>query len=146
VPGEQRGADVVTRKLGIVLLSAGSVVLLLLIYSVARQALDVVWRYAVAAILVPSLIIIVLYLPGRLTSLDLRAIEKRTLSASEYLEAVNHRRSVLLTAVGGVLLLLSAYFTWSQLQLSAEGQVTDRFTKAVDQLGDKDREVRLGVC
>jgi hypothetical protein len=57
---------------------------------------------------------------------------------------VNHRRSALLTAVGGGLLLLSAYFTWSQLQLSAQGQVTDRFTKAVDQLGNKDRHVRLG--
>jgi hypothetical protein len=68
----------------------------------------------------------------------------RNLSAAEYLEAVNHRRSALLTALGGVLLLASAFFTWSQIQVAREGQVTDRFTKAVDQLGSKDRHVRLG--
>jgi hypothetical protein len=52
--------------------------------------------------------------------------------------------------VGGTALLLGLYFTWRTLRLNQEGQVTDRFTKAIDQLGatdDKDTkqlEVRLG--
>jgi hypothetical protein len=40
--------------------------------------------------------------------------------------------------------LLGAFFTWRQLQISREGQVTDRFTRAVDQLGHPEVDVRLG--
>jgi hypothetical protein len=34
----------------------------------------------------------------------------------------------------GLLLLVGATATWRQLRLSREGQITERFTKAIDQL------------
>ena len=40
--------------------------------------------------------------------------------------------------------LLGAYLTWRQLGVTREGQITDRYTKAVDQLGHAELDVRLG--
>jgi hypothetical protein len=51
---------------------------------------------------------------------------------------------------GGLALLIGIYFTYGNLEAAREGQITDRFIRAVDQLGatDKDgepaREIRLG--
>lgn len=51
---------------------------------------------------------------------------------------------------GGAALLSGLYFTWRTLQVNREGQITDRFTRAIDQLGaanddgDKLFEIRLG--
>jgi hypothetical protein len=40
--------------------------------------------------------------------------------------------------------LAGVFFTWRQLQVSRQGQVTDRYTKAIDQLGQAGLEVRVG--
>jgi Pentapeptide repeats (8 copies) len=51
---------------------------------------------------------------------------------------------------GGAALLVGVYFTYQNLNATREGQVTDRFIRAVDQLGAKDKdgnpapEIRLG--
>jgi hypothetical protein len=37
--------------------------------------------------------------------------------------------------LGGTALLSGLYFTWRTLQVNREGQITDRFTRAIDQLG-----------
>jgi Pentapeptide repeats (8 copies) len=52
--------------------------------------------------------------------------------------------------LGGTALLSGLYFTWRTLQVNREGQITDRFTRAIDQLGRTDDEgnkrfeIRLG--
>ena len=52
--------------------------------------------------------------------------------------------------LGGAALLAGLYFTWRTLQVNREGQITDRFTRAIDQLGatgdegNKRLEIRLG--
>jgi len=52
--------------------------------------------------------------------------------------------------LGGTALLSGLYFTWRTLQVNREGQITDRFTRAIDQLGATDdkgnklHEIRLG--
>jgi hypothetical protein len=74
----------------------------------------------------------------------------------------NDARGALLQGLGGAVLLLGAYFTWrqvqtsreqlqqtaqatqEQLELAREGQLTERFTRAVDQLGSEHLDVRLG--
>jgi Pentapeptide repeats (8 copies) len=74
----------------------------------------------------------------------------------------NDARGALLQGLGGAVLLLGAYFTWRQVQtnreqvqqnaaatrdqlkLTREGQLTERFTRAVDQLGSDHLDVRLG--
>jgi Pentapeptide repeats (8 copies) len=58
--------------------------------------------------------------------------------------AENAVRTTLLQGLGGAVLLLGAWFTWRQLQTAREGQLTERFTRAIDQLGKTDPEVTIG--
>lgn len=46
--------------------------------------------------------------------------------------------------VGGGAVLTGIYFAWGNLITSREGQITERFTRAVDQLGSEKLEIRLG--
>ena len=50
----------------------------------------------------------------------------------------------LIQILGGAFLLAGLYFTWKNLMLAREAQITDRFTRAIDQLGSEKLEVRLG--
>ncbi|MBB5803571.1 hypothetical protein F4560_003339 [Saccharothrix ecbatanensis] len=56
----------------------------------------------------------------------------------------NSVRSTLLQAVGGLLVLVGAAAAWRQVQVSREGQITERFTRAIDQLGSDNLDVRVG--
>ena len=52
--------------------------------------------------------------------------------------------------LGGTALLSGVYFTWRTLQVNREGQITERFTRAIDQLGkvedgQKLFEIRVGI-
>jgi Pentapeptide repeats (8 copies) len=76
----------------------------------------------------------------------------------EGLKAQNEVRTTLLQGLGGVALLAGAYFTYrqltnsreqlahsrEQLQIAQQGQITERFTRAIDQLGHAQLDVRLG--
>ena len=53
-------------------------------------------------------------------------------------------RQTLAQIVGGVVLLGGLYITAQTLRTTQEGQITDRFTKAIDQLGKDNMAVRLG--
>ena len=46
--------------------------------------------------------------------------------------------------LAGTALLSGLYFTWRTLQVNREGQITERFTRAIDQLGSNELEIRLG--
>jgi hypothetical protein len=51
--------------------------------------------------------------------------------------------------LGGAALLSGLYFTWRTLQVNREGQITERFTRAIDQLGKIENgqklfEIRVG--
>ncbi|MEJ7631323.1 MAG: pentapeptide repeat-containing protein [Rubrobacteraceae bacterium] len=46
--------------------------------------------------------------------------------------------------LAGTALLSGLYFTWRTMQVNREGQITERFTRAIDQLGSKELEIRLG--
>ncbi|MFD8566808.1 pentapeptide repeat-containing protein [Streptomyces sp. NPDC059639] len=74
-----------------------------------------------------------------------------SVTAQERLKAVNDVRTTLLQVVGGLVVLFGAYATWRQLRVSQdglratqEGYVTDRFSRAVDQLGSDKLDVRIG--
>jgi hypothetical protein len=56
----------------------------------------------------------------------------------------NDARATLLQGVAGLLLVAGVIATWRQVQVSREGQITERFTRAVEQLGSDKLEVRLG--
>jgi hypothetical protein len=60
--------------------------------------------------------------------------------------------TLLFQIIGGVAFLLGAYFTWQQLinsrdelKSSREGQITERYTRAIDQLGKSDEQPRNGT-
>ncbi|MFC9316193.1 pentapeptide repeat-containing protein [Streptomyces nigra] len=87
-------------------------------------------------------------LPGVVVDHDLAGA---SVAAQGRLKAVNDVRTTLLQVVGGLVVLFGAYATWRQLRVSQdglraaqEGYVTDRFSRAVDQLGSDKLDVRIG--
>src|SRR5271166_1561720 len=79
------------------------------------------------------------------------------LDRKERFDRENEARKTLATILGGIVLLTGGFFTWRNITLAQralavaqEGQITDRFTKAIEQLGaidssgKKKLEVRLG--
>jgi hypothetical protein len=46
--------------------------------------------------------------------------------------------------LGGTFFMLGVYFTWRNLRLAQEGQITQRFNDAIEHLGSDKAEVRLG--
>jgi hypothetical protein len=56
----------------------------------------------------------------------------------------NDARTTLLQGLGGLAVLVGATAAYRQIRIASEGQVTERLTRAVDQLGHQNRDVRLG--
>jgi hypothetical protein len=56
----------------------------------------------------------------------------------------NDARATLLQGLGGLAVLAGATVAFRQLGIAREGQVTERFTRAIDQLGHGNQDVRLG--
>jgi len=46
--------------------------------------------------------------------------------------------------LGGGAVAIGIYFAWGNLTTARDGQITERFTRAVDQLGNEKMEIRLG--
>ncbi|MFD0278839.1 pentapeptide repeat-containing protein [Kitasatospora sp. NPDC127111] len=95
-----------------------------------------------------ALAVLLLALPALVVDHDLAGAQ---LTAAERLNAVNDVRTTLLQAIGGAVVLFGAYATWRQLRVSQdglhatrEGHVTDRFSRAVEQLGSDKLDVRIG--
>lgn len=59
-------------------------------------------------------------------------------------EIENSYRATLAQVFGGLVILLGLYFTWKNLVTAKENQITERFTRAIDQLGNEKIEIRLG--
>jgi hypothetical protein len=56
----------------------------------------------------------------------------------------NDARSAMLQSCVGLLVVIGAAATWRQVHVNREGQITERFTRAVDQIGSSDVNVRIG--
>jgi len=41
-------------------------------------------------------------------------------------------------------LFIGAYYAWRRIDVAQEGQITERFTRAIDQLGSEKLEIRMG--
>jgi uncharacterized protein YjbI with pentapeptide repeats len=100
---------------------------------------------SVGAILAFALLIsCVLVFPRVLVSVDLSGQAER-LSLKDLADATNSVRSTLLQGLAGATLLAGAFFTWRQLHLSRQGQLTERFTRAAELIGSDNLDVRLGA-
>lgn len=91
---------------------------------------------------------LILSLIGLLLLWWIPARQARTLSddtTMKRFDAENEARRTLAQVFGGALVLISLYFTAKTLNVSQEGQITDRFVKALDLLGRRDSvEAKLG--
>jgi uncharacterized protein YjbI with pentapeptide repeats len=84
-------------------------------------------------------IILVLLFP-----LPLVLVSGRGLDPGQQVTAENDVRAILVQALAGLIVLVGTFRT---LHLNREGQITERFTRAIDQLGqtgDQKLDVRLG--
>ena len=75
------------------------------------------------------------------------AIDPYGLSRTDWLTHIESLRVTILQALGGLALLGTLYFTSRTLRLNRRGQLTERYTKAIEQLGQLGPEkltVRLG--
>ncbi|MDH5757932.1 MAG: pentapeptide repeat-containing protein, partial [Nitrospinota bacterium] len=57
---------------------------------------------------------------------------------------VNESRKTIAQIIGGIVAIIAFYFMWERNRLTAQGQITERFTQAVEQLGHDKIAVRLG--
>jgi hypothetical protein len=104
----------------------------------------------------PAVLVVLLLLLWKVPQWQVGRVSR--LSSKERFDRVNEARKTLATILGGVLLLLGFFGTWENIRVAQEnlavseqGQITDRFTKAIEQLGATDAtgkprlEVRLGA-
>jgi hypothetical protein len=69
------------------------------------------------------------------------------IEAKEVAKQESDTRTTVVQAIGGAVLFIGLYFTAKTLHTTQEGQITDRFTKAINQLGEVGPEklaIRLG--
>ena len=100
--------------------------------------------------LLPSLLfvgIVVILLLWKLPALQVA--RSKALTDEKRFDRENEARKTLAQILAGVFVLVGLYSSVQTLSLSREGQITDRFTKAIEQLGALDGgkpklEVRLG--
>jgi Pentapeptide repeats (8 copies) len=89
------------------------------------------------------------YLAGERAPLTAR--ERKRLSVKDRVDAVNSVRGNILQSLTGLVIVAGLIFTGLGLRYTArtldttqQGQITDRYTKAIDQLGSKKTDIRLG--
>lgn len=82
---------------------------------------------------------------------DVTDAAKRHELRDSRLKLQNDVRTTLLQGLGGLALLAGAFYTYRQVQtgrrqlhVAQQGQVTERFTRAIDQLGSENLDIRLG--
>ena len=112
--------------------------------STSRRALSIVAITLAAAALITAVVLA----PGWIVEVDLGG---QAVSTAERLDAVNAARTTVLQAVGGLVLTLGAYATWRRLRINEEelrasrdGQITERYSRAIEHLGSESRDVRIG--
>lgn len=100
-------------------------------------------RWSAAAAVGTFMLWLVLYAPSLFVPTP-SGVELRQVDAAKRLELQNDVRTTLLQGLGGLAVLVGAFFTYRQLHTAREGQVTERFTRAIDQLGHEKQDIRLG--
>jgi hypothetical protein len=94
-----------------------------------------------------AVLVVPVWLHPALSSTDLSGIadaEKRVALQQAQAQLQNETRTTLLQGLAGLVLVAGAFATWRQVQISRHGQITERVTKAVDQLAGARMDVRVG--
>lgn len=99
------------------------------------------------ALLLVSIVVIPRWLYPPLTISDLRGVvgaQARIQLQQAQSQLANDTQSSVLQGLAGLLVVVGATATWRQVHISREGQITDRFTRAVEQLGSPNIDIRIG--
>src|SRR5215472_1121211 len=99
---------------------------------------DVIAGLAGVLLLLGALLAVIVFLPPRMVE------HPKDLSQTDWLKAVQDLRTTILQGLGGLALLGTLYFSARTLRLNRRGQLTERFSKAIEQLGSEALAVRLG--
>jgi hypothetical protein len=109
-----------------------------------------IWA-VIACVLLAALLVGIIVIPHLLypplSAADLRGVtsaQTRIQLQQAQSQLANNARSTVLQGLAGLLLVGGAVATWQQVHISREGQITERFTRAVDQLGSQSADVRVG--
>jgi uncharacterized protein YjbI with pentapeptide repeats len=82
-----------------------------------------------------------------LSNADLRGVpdtQTRITLQQAQAQLQNNARSTLLQGFAGLILVTGAIATWRQVQITRHGQITDRMTRAIDQMASDNVHVRIG--
>ena len=101
----------------------------------------------VSVLLLACVLIFPSWLYPSLHSAELVGLEpvERVQAQAERLKLQNDVRTTLLQGVAGLAILAGGALAWRQLQVTREGQITERYTRAIDQLGRDEPEIVLGA-
>jgi uncharacterized protein YjbI with pentapeptide repeats len=114
--------------------------------SAVFRVLSILFVVVVLAAIVLSLKILPTLIVSRPIEIDNIANPTDRVKSLNDLEAVrNGVRTVLVQAIAGILFFVTAFIAWSQVKTSRAGQIDDRFTKTIEQLGNSAVEVRLAA-
>jgi hypothetical protein len=109
------------------------------------------WSAALAVlgllVVLSAVVLLPLALHPPLSEAQLRGIsdaQARVQVQQAQAQLQNAFRATLLQALAGLLVVIGAIATWRQVHISREGQITDRFTRAVDQIGSDNINIRVG--
>jgi hypothetical protein len=73
-----------------------------------------------------------------------RLAGQNDLTGKDEAEEIGRVRTALLATLAGVIAVIGLIFTGLSYRLNRSGQITERFTRAVDQLGSNEIDIRLG--
>jgi hypothetical protein len=114
----------------------------------ARPIVTPALRYVAVALVVIAAVAAIVFLPGLLVSLDLGGGQVTTI---ERVTATNSARTTLLQAIAGLAVGLGAYAAWQRVRVNEEelratrdGQITERYSRAVEHLGASSVDIRMG--
>ena len=114
--------------------------------------LRITWREALLVCCFLAVALVVVIVMPRLLYPPLSAVDLRGVSSAQarielqqaQSQLANDVRSSMLQLVAGLVIIAGAVATWRQVHVSREGQITERFTRAVDLLGNQNVDVRVG--
>jgi hypothetical protein len=102
-----------------------------------RQLVPAIVGVIVAAVAVGVIVVAVKWAPDWLADTE-------GLGDTAAAEELGRVRTAILAGLAGLLAALGAYYTHRTFALNRAGQITERFTRAIDQLGNAAPDVRLG--
>jgi hypothetical protein len=102
---------------------------------------------AILAVFAALVVLVPVWLKPPLSKADLNAVpsaEKRITLQQAQGQLQNSIRTTLLQGLAGVVVVVGGLAAWRQVRVSREGQIVERFTRAVDQLGSDKIDIRIG--